>query len=125
MESMWNPWNECWLRPQPISYSMDIMNSTWNEDGMVTEQSIPYGFHMDSTGFHMECKHIHLAFHETVHMESMEQIQLHDNSAEIPEKPSYLVNKNSSIMKNQTLDSMRDHVIISQNTLSAILCRHW
>ena len=25
--SIWNPWNECWLRPQPISYSMDIMDS--------------------------------------------------------------------------------------------------
>ena len=37
MESMWNPWNECWLRPQPIFYSMDIMDSTWNGDGMVMD----------------------------------------------------------------------------------------
>ena len=35
--SIWNPWNECWLRPQPISCSMDIMDSTWNEDGMVMD----------------------------------------------------------------------------------------
>ena len=28
--SVWNPWNECWLRPQPISYSMDIIDSMWN-----------------------------------------------------------------------------------------------
>ena len=35
--SIWNPWNECWLRPQPISYSMEIMDSMWNEDGMVME----------------------------------------------------------------------------------------
>ena len=27
--SIWNPWNECWLRPQPISYSMNIMDSRW------------------------------------------------------------------------------------------------
>ena len=80
---------------------------------------------MDSTGFHMECKHIHLGFHGTVHMESMKQIQFHDNSAGIPEKPPYLVTKNSSIMKNQTPDSISDHVMYSQNTLSAMLCRHW
>ena len=45
MESMWNPWNECWLRPQPISYSMDIMDSMWNEDGMINSTWIPHGFH--------------------------------------------------------------------------------
>ena len=25
--SRWNPWNECWLGPQPIHCSMDIMDS--------------------------------------------------------------------------------------------------
>ena len=48
MESMWNPWNpwnECWLRAQPFSYSMDIMDSMWNEDGMINSTWIPHGFH--------------------------------------------------------------------------------
>ena len=35
--SVWNPWNECWLRPQPISSSMDNMESMWNDDGMAME----------------------------------------------------------------------------------------
>ena len=48
-DSIWNPWNECWLRLQPISYSMDIMDSKWNEDEMVMEWSIPCGFYMHST----------------------------------------------------------------------------
>ena len=65
MESIWNQWNQCWLRPQPISYSMDILDSMWNDDGMVMEWLIPYGIHMDSTEFHMECRHIHLGFHGT------------------------------------------------------------
>ena len=47
--SMWNPWNECWLRPQPIHWSMDIMDSIWNDHGMVMEWSIPYGIHHYST----------------------------------------------------------------------------
>ena len=70
--SIWNPWNECWLRPQPISYSMNIMDSMWNEDGMINSTWTPHGFHMDSTGFQMECRHIHLGFHGTFHMDSME-----------------------------------------------------
>ena len=74
--SIWNPWNEYWLRAQPISYSMDIMDSMWNEHGMINSTWIPHGFHMDSTGFHMECRHIHLGFHGTVHMDSMEQIPI-------------------------------------------------
>ena len=41
----WNPWNQCWLRPQPIHCSMDIMDSMWNDHGMVMEWSIPYGIH--------------------------------------------------------------------------------
>ena len=49
MESMWNPWNQCWLRPQPIYCSMDIMDSMWNDHGMVMEWSIPYGIHCYST----------------------------------------------------------------------------
>ena len=65
MESMWNPWNEYWLRPQPISYSMDMMDSMWNEDEMIKSTWIPHGFHMDSIGFHMECRHIHHGFHGT------------------------------------------------------------
>src|ERR1700749_5254075 len=47
--SMWNPWNQCWLRPQPIHCSMDIMDSIWNDHGMVMEWSIPYGIHHYST----------------------------------------------------------------------------
>ena len=47
--SMWNPWNECWLGPQPIHCSMDIMDSIWNDHGMVMEWSIPYGIHCYST----------------------------------------------------------------------------
>ena len=43
MESMWNLWNECWLGPQPIHCSMDIMDSIWNDHGVVMEWSIPYG----------------------------------------------------------------------------------
>jgi hypothetical protein len=35
--SIWNPWNQHWLRPQPISYSMYIMDSMWNDDGIVME----------------------------------------------------------------------------------------
>ena len=41
--SVWNPWNECWLRPQPISYSMDIIDSMWNDHGMINSSWIPYG----------------------------------------------------------------------------------
>jgi hypothetical protein len=47
--SMWNPWNQCWLKPQPICCSMDIMDSMWNDHGMDMEWLIPHGFHMDST----------------------------------------------------------------------------
>jgi len=61
--SVWNPWNDCWLRPQPIYCSMDIMDSMWNDHGMVNSIWNPTLFHMDSTGFHMEFGHIHLGFH--------------------------------------------------------------
>jgi len=44
--SMWNPWNHCWLRPQPIYCSMDIMDSMWNDHGMVMEWLIPYGIQL-------------------------------------------------------------------------------
>jgi len=47
--SMWNPWNHCWLRPQPIYCSMDIMDSMWNDHGMVMEWLIPYGIQLYST----------------------------------------------------------------------------
>ena len=66
--SIWNPWNECWLRPQPISSSMDIMDSIWNEDGMINSTWIP--------------------------LDSMEQIVFHGNSAGMPEKQPYLITKN-------------------------------
>jgi hypothetical protein len=69
MESMWNPWSQCWLKPQPICCSMDIMDSMWNDQGMDMEWLIPYGFHR----FHMEFGHVHLGFHGQVHMNSMEQ----------------------------------------------------
>ena len=72
MESMWNPWNECWLRPQPIHCSMDIMDSMWNDHGMVNSIWNPLLFHPDSTGFHMEFRHIHHGFHGQVHMDSMD-----------------------------------------------------
>ena len=120
--SIWNPWNECWLRPQPISYSMDIMDSMWNEDGMINSTWIPHGFHMDSTRFHMECRHIHLGFHGTVHMDSMEQIQFHGISVGIPDKQPYLITKNSGNIKNRTLASTRYHVINQMSILSVALC---
>jgi len=63
--SMWIPWNHCWLRPQPIYCSMDIMDSMWNDHGMVNSIWNPTLFHMDSTGFHMEFGHIHLGFYGT------------------------------------------------------------
>ena len=46
--SIWNPWNQCWLRPQPIHCSMDIMDSMWNGHGMVNSIWNPSLFHMDS-----------------------------------------------------------------------------
>ena len=66
---------------------------------------------MDSTGFHMECRHIHLGFHGTV--------QFH--GAGIPEKQSYLVTKNSSNIMN-TLYSMMCHMIDQKRTPSTELC---
>jgi hypothetical protein len=69
--SMWNPWNQCWLKPQPICCSMDIMDSMWNDHGMDMEWLIPQEF-----------GHIHLGFHGQVHMDSMEQF--HMDSVEIP-----------------------------------------
>ena len=95
--SIWNPWNECWLRAQPISYSMDIMDSMWSGHGMINSTWIPHGFHMDSTGFHMECRHIHLGFH--------------GNSSRISEKQPYLINKNISNTKNQTPASGTYHMM--------------
>ena len=99
--SMWIPWNECWLRPQPIYGSMDIMDSMWNDHGMVMEWSIPYGIHCYSTwipcGMIMEWSwngQFHMAsiaippgfhwipwtspygFHGLVHMDSMEQVHM-------------------------------------------------
>ena len=47
--SMWNLWNECWLGPQPIHCSLDIMDSIWNDHRVVMEWSIPYGIHHYST----------------------------------------------------------------------------
>jgi hypothetical protein len=47
--SIWNPWNQHWLRLQPVSYSMDIMDSMWTDDGMVMEWLIPYGIQLYST----------------------------------------------------------------------------
>ena len=101
---------------------MDIMDSMWNEDGMINSTWIPHGFHMDSNGFHVECRHIHLGFHGTVRMESMEQIQFHGISAGIPEKQPYLITKNSGNIENRTLASTRYHVINQMSTLSAALC---
>ena len=97
MNSIWNPWNECWLRAQPISYSMDIMDSMWNEDGMINSTWIPHGFHMDS---------IWNAGIST--LDSMEQsiwIPWNKfNSMEIPlespEKQPYLITKNSGNIEN-------------------------
>ena len=73
---LWNPWNQCWLGPQPIHCSMDIMDSIWNYHGMVNSIWNPSLFHMDSTGFHMESGHIHHGFHGQVHMDSMEQVHM-------------------------------------------------
>ena len=43
-----------------------MVNSIWN----------PLLFHLDSTGFHMEFRHIHHGIHGLVHMESMEQVHM-------------------------------------------------
>ena len=51
-----------------------MVNSIWN----------PLLFHLDSTGFHMEFRHIHhgfhgqspYGFHGLVHMDSMEQVHM-------------------------------------------------
>ena len=72
----------------------------------------------------MECWPIHLGFHGTVHMDSMEQIQFHGNSAGIPEKQPYLITKNSGNIKNQTPASMTYHVIDQMSTPSTALCNH-
>jgi len=56
--SIWNPWNHCWLRPQPIYCSMDIMDSMWNDHGIWAYPPwIPWNksiwillkFHMENT----------------------------------------------------------------------------
>jgi hypothetical protein len=44
---------------ESIRNSMDIMDSMWNDDGMVMESLIPYGIHMDSMEqFHMDSMEI-------------------------------------------------------------------
>ena len=48
------------------------MESMWNDHGMVNSIWNSSLFPMDSTGFHMESKHIHHGFHGKVHMDSME-----------------------------------------------------
>jgi len=84
--SMWNPWNHCWLRPQPIYCSMDIMDSMWNDHGMVMEWLIPYGIQLYSTWIPLDSIWnlgiSTLDSMEQVHMDSMEQV--HMDSAEIP-----------------------------------------
>ena len=119
--SMWNPWNECWLRPQPICCSMDIMDSIWNDHGMVMEWSIPYGIHCYSTwipygiqayppwipwtssyGFHGTSLH---GFHGQVHMDSMEQVhmdsmeQVHMDSNWNSRKQVYILSKIVSALR--------------------------
>ena len=78
--SMWNPWNECWLGPLPIHCSMDIMDSIWNDHGMVMEWSIPYGIHHYSTWIPLDSIWnlgiSTMDSMEQVHMDSMEQIQM-------------------------------------------------
>ena len=72
-----------------------------------------HGFHMDSTGFH-----------GTVHIDSMEQIQFHGNSAGIPEKQPYVITKNSGNIENRTPASTKYHVISQMSNLSAAPCNH-
>jgi hypothetical protein len=87
---MWNPWNQCWLKPQPICCSMDIMDSMWNDHGMDMEWLIPYGFHMDSTDSIWNLgistlnsmEQVHVDSMEQVHVDSMEQFQM--DSVDIP-----------------------------------------
>ena len=128
MESMWNPWNL-----SGIPYGIHGMNvgwdpsqflipwTSWIPHGMRMEWSWTDQFHMDSTWIPQDS--IWNAGIST--LDSMEQIQFHVNSTGIPGKPPYFITKNSSIMKNRTLDSTRDHVMYSLNTLSAMLRRHW
>ena len=92
MESTWNPWNPCgipceihginvgwdhsqfivpWTSWIPYGMVMEwswnghgmVMEWSWNGHGMVNSIWNPSLFHMDSTGFHMECRHIHHGFH--------------------------------------------------------------
>ena len=91
MESMWNPWN-----PSAIPSGIHGMNVGWDHSQFIVPWTswIPYGmimewswngqFHMDSTAFHMEFRHIHHGIHGQVHMDSMETM---DKSIWIPWKP--------------------------------------
>ena len=117
MESRWNPWN-----PSGILYGIHGMNVGWDPSqflilwtswipcGMRIEWSIPHGFYMDSPGFHMECRHIHLGFHGI--------------SAGIQEKLPYLITKNSHNIRNWTPASTKYHRINQMSTFSAALCNH-
>ena len=115
--SIWNPWNEYWLRPQPISSSMDIMDSMWNEDGMVVEWSVPHGFHMGSTWISLDS--IWNAGIST--MDSMEQSiwipwnKLHSIVILLECQRNnliwYLITKNSSTIRNWTLGPAMHHMI--------------
>ena len=46
--SIWNPWNECWLKHKPFFYSINIMESIWNGYEIVMEWSIPCGIQYHS-----------------------------------------------------------------------------
>ena len=83
------------------------MDSMWNEDGMINSTWIPLGSIWNAGIFTMD---------------SMEQIQFHGNSTGMPEKQCYLINKNSSNIKNQAPDFVMYHVIYQLGTLSAALC---
>jgi hypothetical protein len=100
---MWNPWNQCWLKPQPICCSMDIMDSIWNDHGMDMEWLIPYGFHMDSTD---SIWNLGIST-----LNSMEQ-------GTIPVGNSIV--KNNVTIENRTLDSVRRSRGHSKGNVTAI-----
>ena len=82
----WSIWNPCGIHGINVGWDHSqfvvpwtswipcgmIMEWSWNGHGMVNSIWNPLLFHLDSTGFHMEFRHIHHGFHGQVHMDSID-----------------------------------------------------
>ena len=136
--SIWNPWNEYWLGPQPVSYSMDIMDSMWNDHGMVMEWLIPHGIQPYSTWIPLDSiwnlcistldsmdKSIWIpwkipyGFHGQVHVDSMEDSIWNGNPNSMEFQGNMNVKKKFNI-ENRTLNSTTDHMITQVSAHTAI-----